>query len=150
MGLGELTEEEAYFVLRFAGRAGYSRAIGALTDVAVPSGRLRRLVRRRIWIGGWEHPELLQWDKGLPAFEPVRDGKVRSPYPIKIGPLTLYGWGANLDVPGGCLVASWGRRSGWPVEVYISPNGTPHHPNVRWIAGPYRHKNKPAGVGSAS
>jgi hypothetical protein len=60
----ELTEEEAYFILRFVGHLGYKEAIAHLDG-----GRLRRARRWLFWSGGWEHLRLAQWDRNKPAWE---------------------------------------------------------------------------------
>lgn len=123
---GELTEEEAYFVLRFAGRRGYTSTMRALTPWP------KRLRKWFIWLGGWESPELCQWDLGWPQWR-IRG----SPTPVSVlgGWATFYGWGAQVGVAGGLLV--WSARpsssAGW--RLYWSPDGTPGHARARCFVG---------------
>lgn len=118
MARGELDEEEAYYVLRFAGRFGYREAMRRLD----PKGPLSRARRWLVWIGGWESPELCRWDRGWPAWRTDAD-----PTPVSLlGHLvTFYGWGAELRVAGGHLVYT--RRDG---HLYWSPDATPSHSGV--------------------
>ncbi len=74
MALGELDEDEAYFILRIAGHLGYDKAQKRMLS---PVSRLRRWL---IWIGGWEVPSLIQWDQGEPAWKI----KGRDPFPISL------------------------------------------------------------------
>jgi hypothetical protein len=64
MARGELTEEEAFFVLRFAGHYGYETAIKRLEGRSL----LSRARKWLVWFGGWEVGELCQWDLGWPAW----------------------------------------------------------------------------------
>ena len=127
---GELTEEEAYFVLRFAGQLGYDKAIRRLSD---PLKVAREWL---IWIGGWEHTELGQWDRGQPAWEVFRRGELRDPTPVSmlghritINRCGLYSW-VNVRFGSGYLHA---RLDG--STVYWSPNGTPSHPEAIHLVG---------------
>lgn len=132
MARGELTEEEAYFILRFAGRLGYAKAIRRLSN---PWRTLRKWF---VWIGGWEHSELGQWDRGLPAWEPFRRGELQDPTPISF-------FGHRITIQNRWLSVQIGRgylnilfpnyvktRYG---HVYWSPNGTPQHPQARFFIG---------------
>jgi hypothetical protein len=138
MERGELTEDEAYFVLRFAGRVGYDKAIKRL------AGRpLHKLRKWLVWFGGWEHPELSQWDRGVPAWEFRRrnefSGKVRwlDPFPLSLfgGRVTFFSWGFQVKVRRGWLVASGAYANSLPTKLYWSPNGTPQHERARFFVG---------------
>lgn len=122
MKRGELDEEEAYFILRFAGHHGYREAIRRLT----PEGRLWHARRWLIWFGGWERPHLIQWDAGKPAFEMKGD-----PTPVGLfgHRFTHYGWGWQLRTRTGFLVYSRARPNR-DAEFYWSPDGTPSHPGA--------------------
>jgi hypothetical protein len=133
-----LTEEEAYFVLRFAGRLGYERAIRRLSS---PWKTLRQWV---IWVGGWEHPELSQWDRGVPAWELTRvDHKGRrclvDPTPVSLFGyrITFFGWGVQARIRWGgrrlYLTLSRTYRHGPIDKLYLSPNGTLQHPQARFL-----------------
>lgn len=115
MQRGELSEEEAYFVLRFAGRMGYKRAMNRLGS---PLKTIRQWV---IWIGGWEIPDLMQWDMGKPAWQIGRD-----PTPVSLlgHRATFYGWGWQVKVASGWLVYAK------PYGLFWSPNGTPSDPRA--------------------
>lgn len=133
MSLGELTEEEAYFVLRYAGRMGYDKAIKRLSP-----NPLKPLRRWFVWFGGWEKPELLQWDGGKPAWEfRYRDGRWKDPFPLSVlgYRLTIFGKWAQMKFGKGYLVASSGFAYKWPNSLYWSPDGTPQHPRARNIIG---------------
>lgn len=138
MERGELTEEEAYFVLRFAGHIGYDKAIRRLQ----PSGpRFRRWF---IHLMGWEPPALSQWDRGCPKWDlfhtiPTPQGEKRvltSPCPVSLfgGRVVCFGWGTQLKLFGGYLVASRDYANGFPTKLYWSPDGTPQHPRARMFA----------------
>ena len=118
---GELNDDEAYFVLRFAGHHGYREAIRRLN----PDPWWRRARRWLVWFGGWEAPHLSQWDRGLPAF------KIKgSPTPLSLfGHRVTFQWfGFTVDLPGRLtrLCVYW--RSGhsgpriW--RVFLSPDST--------------------------
>jgi len=115
MARGELTDEEAYFILRFAGHYGYKYTMGLFDSP------LKKLRKWFVWFGGWEKPKLLQWDSGEPAWNFSKD-----PTPVSLcgHRFTYFGWGWELRIGGGWLVRS--NTSG----LYWSPNGTPSHPNV--------------------
>lgn len=124
---GELTDEEAYYILRFAGRMGYDRAIRRLSP-GYPWRNLRRWFVRT----GWETPELGQWDGNLPRWRFVeRDrytGKLRwfDPFPLTIlNRLTIFGRWWHLRCFGGYLVCSNEYAYKWPNKLYWSRNGTP-------------------------
>lgn len=132
MARGELTEEEAYFILRFAGKLGYTKAIHRLSN---PWRTLRKWF---VWIGGWENGELGQWDQGKPAWEPFRRGKLQNPTPISF-------FGHRITIQSRWLRVQIGRgylnilfpnyvktRYG---RIYWSPNGTPQHPQARFFLG---------------
>lgn len=130
---GELSEEEAFFVLRFAGRLGYERAMRRLYG---PWHTWRKWL---LWVGGWEHPALSQWDRGVPAWEVFvrRNGRWRiadpTPFSLFGHRVTCYGWGWQVKCFKGYLV--WvGRREAAKWRLYWSPNGTPWHDRARgWI-----------------
>ena len=132
MRRGELSEDEAYFVLRFAGRRGYGDAIRRMTPWT------KRLRKKFLWIGGWEVPELMQWDLGKPAWEPRReDGRWRPAYPVTLlDTLTVFGGWWQLACFGGCLVWAFNQGDG----CYWSPDGTPGHPKARRILGRRRRQ----------
>jgi hypothetical protein len=138
MRRGELDEEEAFFILRFAGRLGYSEAIRRLS----PRGPLSRARRWLIRLSGWEWPELSQWDSGKPTWDIVNDrGEINDPTPISIlgGLATFFGTSANgtseelhwghVRVGGGYLVWRWRSWAFW------SPDATPSHPRAFDIVG---------------
>lgn len=130
MARGELDEEEAYFVLRFAGHYGYSESIRRL------GGLWKRLRHKVIWIGGWERPELLQWDEGLPAFEPRRRGRWADPTPMTLfGRITYYGWGIQVELKSTYLVVVFARRND-PGRAYLSTDGTPGRASRFFWGGP--------------
>lgn len=139
MERGELTEEEAFFVLRFAGRMGYDKAIKRLRP------NLFKNVRRWLfWVGGWEHPELMQWDRGAKAWEPFRflDGKreLRDMTPITLLGrfITIQNFGVAIRIGRGYLCFNAATRKGKKDKLYWSPNSTPHHPKAKilWQRGP--------------
>ena len=126
-----LTEDEAYFILRFAGRVGYMKAIARL------DGRpLHQLRKWFVWIGGWEHSALSQWDRGKPAWEPIGEkGQWRSPTPISFFGHTITIYGRSFDVrifSNTLVIHKPDHLGGW--GVYFSPDSTPSHPQARfWI-----------------
>lgn len=127
---GELSEEEAYFVLRFAGHLGYDRAIKRLSD---PLKVARQWL---VWVGGWEPATLRQWDEGLPAWRPFYRGKLQSPTPVSAfgHRITVNQCGAsrwvNVRMFGGYLHVSLDKSC-----VYWSPNATPSHPDAVYFVG---------------
>lgn len=134
IGLGELDEEEAYFILRFAGRMGYDRAIQQL----VPWPR-----RIRQWLvhpQGWEPPELLVWDLGYPAWT-LRDmrGRLKDPLPLSMfgtrlclnGHLSMSdGIWLTVRIGGGYLVLQPKKH-----RIYWSPDATPSHARAVFYVG---------------
>jgi len=82
MARGELSEAEAYFVLRFAGRHGYNKAMARMDFSRLPL--LRRARKWFVWFGGWEVPELSQWDSGRSAWEIRKGGRWRDPFPLSL------------------------------------------------------------------
>ena len=120
MSLNELTEEEAYFILRVAGHMGYDRAMAKLSPT------IRRIRRRVLWLGGWEIPELVQWDDDKPAWD-----FSRAPMPVSfLGLLTVYtGW-LQLKMRRAYLIVNW--QKGY---AYLSPNGTSGHERARVLWG---------------
>lgn len=125
MAMTQFDEEDVYFLVRFAGYHGYSRAMRRLSPNRLRDFRQKYLV----WFGGWESPELCQWDLGWPAWRITRN-----PYPLTIfGLLTLFsGWG-QLKIGRGYLV--WpGKHQGG--GIYWSPDGTPCHKRTRWLRSP--------------
>lgn len=128
----ELTEEESYFILRFAGRMGYDKAIKRLSN---PFQVLRQWF---VWFGGWESPALSQWDRHIPAWSFVGHiGKkkyLKSPWPVSLfgHRITLHGKWGQMKCFGGYLVASNSVNT-WANKLFWSPNGTPTHPRARLI-----------------
>ena len=141
MEYSELSEEEAYFLLRFAGRVGYERAIRRLSGKPLHQWR-----RWLIWIGGWENPELTRWDRGKRAWEPVREwlGRLEwaSPYPISLFGHRITFFGSRAS--GNPFALGWfqvkskflrGVITWYPYReagdarptLYWSPDGTPSH-----------------------
>jgi hypothetical protein len=127
MNRRELDEEEAFFVLRYAGHLGYSEAIKRLR----PWSPLKRMRRWLVWFGGWESPELCQWDLGKPAFR--ING---SPTPLSFfgHRVTVHRFGVDIDLPRRRtrLCVHWERGAG--VYVYISPDCTPSSA-THWLFG---------------
>ncbi len=125
MSRGELDEEEAFFVLRYAGHHGYKEAMRRL----MPWSRFKRVRRWLVWFGGWEAPELSQWDRGAKAFE-IKG----SPFPLSFfgGHVTLQRFGVDIDVPfrRTRLCIRW--RDGF--RVFVSPDCTPGSATT-WIIG---------------
>jgi len=132
----ELTEEEAYFILRFAGHMGYEKAIRRLEN---PWKRLRRWF---VWFGGWERPELSQWDRGAKAWDffNTYSGKRRlnSPTPMSMlgHRITFFGWGLQVKVGKGSFVVASNSANGRADRAYWSPDGTPQNPNAKtfWLS----------------
>lgn len=118
MSLGELSEEEAYFILRFAGRRGYTNAIRRMD----PRTTLSRIRRWFVWVGGWEPASLLQWDRDYKAWMFDRD-----PTPVSVfgHRITFQSKWVEIKIGGGWLVLHHADRN-----VYWSPNGTPQHPRA--------------------
>lgn len=119
MDRGELDEEEAFFVLRFAGRHGYKEAMRRL-DTRSRATRLRRWF---VTFSGWERPHLMQWDSGAPAFEAKGD-----PTPVSLfgRRFVFFGRFEEMRVAGGWLVFSRSKCDGG-TRLYWSPDGTPQH-----------------------
>ncbi len=130
-----LTDDEVYFILRYADRLGYDKAIERLSPDPV-------WVKVRHWfirIDGWESSHLAQWDKGAPAFE-WRDSEtneILSPTPINCfgGFLTINDPGIEIALENIrprwgflCLTRTYGNK---PLDkLYWSPNGTPNYDGV--------------------
>ena len=117
----ELTEEEAYFVLRFAGQIGYHKAIRRL------KGRWLHHIRRWVvWFGGWESAELLQWDEGWPRwhFRTIMGHHRIGPWPMALfgHRIVLFGHWMQWRWGGGYMTLDLRLR-----YCYWSPNGTPQH-----------------------
>jgi hypothetical protein len=137
MSRGELTDEEAFFVLRYAGRMGYRRAIKRLSP-GYPWQQWREKV---VWFGGWESSELTQWDRGAPAWR-IRSrceytGKVRwhDPFPLRLfNRLTFFGWGWQLRIRRGylCFSKTYAYEA-FPDKLFWSPDGTPQNPRARFF-----------------
>lgn len=136
MERGELTEEEAYFLLRFAGHMGYEKAIKRLDN---PWKSLRRWF---VWFGGWERPELSQWDRGAKAWDFFNTytgkRKLNSPTPMSIlgHRVTFHGWGVSVRICKGSFVMASDYAHGKPDRIYWSPDGTPQNPGVKmfWMS----------------
>lgn len=124
----ELTEEEAYFILRFAGHVGYDKAIRRI--MGRPIYDLRRWF---IWFGGWESAELNQWDSGWPAwhFKNVYGGQWSTPYPLSIlgHMITFYSDWFQVRLTKRWIFVFAPRTSG----AYISKDGTPQHPETKFL-----------------
>lgn len=133
MDRGELSEEEAYFVLRFAGRIGYSKTMRRLRH---PIKRIREWLIRT----GYETPELCQWDLGWPAWK-----WEKGPFPLSfLGSRVVINGPDNnkwieFRVNGGRFMISWNRtwdhnekeKTWW--SVYWSANGTPWDKRSVWF-----------------
>lgn len=140
----ELTEEEAYFVLRFAGRIGYGEAIKRLDG----QGPLRRLRKWLFWIGGWETARLSQWDRGKKKWEIFgRDHrtnrlKVNGLTPLSLfgHRITFFGWGVQVKWGRGYVTLSSDHADSGLTKLYWSPNGTPGHERARFY---WRRKPPP-------
>lgn len=127
---GELTDEEAYFVLRFAGQLGYRKAINRLSD---PLKVARKWL---VWVGGWEHPELGQWDRGQPAWEIFSRGRLNDPTPVSllghritVNRCNRSGW-VDLRICDGYLHVRFDGSA-----AYWSPDATPAHPEAIHFVG---------------
>lgn len=155
-----LSPEEIYFIIRFAERMDYSKAIKRLTP-GYPFSVWREWL---VWIGGWERAELSQWDRGLPAWdvwrdrvdwlpdEPIWKAYIRrltafnDPFPLSILGhfVTFYGWGVTvsferLQQGWGHLTLSEARRGDGFSKLYWSPNGTPQHERARIFWSKHKH-----------
>jgi hypothetical protein len=130
MQRGELDEEEAFFVLRFAGRHGYGEAMRRLN----PDSLLMRAFRWVVWFGGWERPHLMRWREGGPRFQFRNQHGWRSPNPVSIlgHTATCYGWGLTIRPPWvrNTLTFHWRRQR----YAYLSPDGTPSSATL-WLFG---------------
>lgn len=85
-----------------------------------------------IWIGGWEKAN----GEGWHLTQVFNKRKLRSPTPVALfgGRFTHYGWGWNIRFRKTYFVWS---RSGRPLHIYLSPDGTPGRATT-WIKGvPY-------------
>lgn len=125
MRRGELDEEEAYFLLRFAGRIGYTAAIRRLN----PDPWWTRARQWVIKFLGAEPPHLSRWDSGMPKWD-ARHG---------VMPVMLFGRRVTIQwfgVDVGRLCIHWRQSVRGPVRlrVYVSPDGTPGSA-TRWIVG---------------
>lgn len=116
-----ITADEAYFIIRLAGLHGYRSACKKLA-----LSPLREFRQRFVWFGGWEVPDLMQTDRGLPAWRfRLEGGTWMPPWPVSFTRrLTVFSWGAQLWIFGTYAVAVWGRGERC---VYLSPDGTPSH-----------------------
>ena len=137
MARGELTENEAYFILRFAGHAGYDKAIKRLEGKP-----FRRLRKWFVWFGGWENPTLSQWDRGASAWQfrlTIAGVKKKwmTPFPLSLfgGRITFFGRWAQMRWGKGYLVASSDYAYKWPTRLYWSPDGTPSNPKAKYYFG---------------
>jgi hypothetical protein len=133
MERGELDEEEAFFVLRFAGHHGYREAMRRLN----PDPWWTRL---RQWFVkfGYETPHLCRWDLGWPAWKRLSG----------LTPLYLFGkaftfqwFGCVVEIAGKRLCVYWRDRRQGPISmrVFLSPDCT-EGSATRWFVG------KPRGV----
>lgn len=114
-----ITADEAYFIIRLAGLHGYRASCKKLA-----LSPLREFRQRFLWVGGWEVPDLMQTDRGLPAWRFRLDGgHWMPPWPVDImRRLTVFSWGAQLSIFGTYAVVVWGCGS---MRAYLSPDGTP-------------------------
>ena len=115
-----ITADEAYFIIRLAGLHGYRAACKKLA-----LSPMREFRQRLLWFGGWEVPDLMQTDRGLPAWRfRLEGGTWMPPWPVSIlRRLTVFSWGAQLSIFGTYAVVVWrGGRC-----AYLSPDGTPSH-----------------------
>lgn len=167
IALSGLSEDELYFIIRFAGNLGYDEAIARLN----PAPWHKKLRRKIIWVGGWEMPQLMQWDEGCSAWQIYRDYVEIDPndttplwkrrikrffnsfcdvYPLTLfDVLTFNTFGITLSVNlwklKGYLVLSRARVFDSISKLYWSPNGTPQHPDAKflWVKkGTYRYWEK--------
>lgn len=130
MERGEITEEEAYFILRFAGRLGYGQAIRRLH----PGNGIRRFFyfarKWIVWFGGWERAELSQWDRGAKAWEFFSNyggvRKIASPFPVSFAGhrITLFGDWFQFRIGRRIFVVNH-RFARGQFYVYWSFDGTP-------------------------
>jgi hypothetical protein len=124
-----LTEEEAYFLLMYAGWHGYGKAIDRLQ----PSRFRRWRQKHLIHFMGWEPPYLMQWREGTGnwVFRHKRTNNRKDPYPIAVlGVLVLFGGWLQLKIGRQYLVWNYRHR-----YAYTSPDGTPGHKDARAIFG---------------
>lgn len=130
-----LTDEEMYFILRFADRLGYDRAIKRLTP-----GHPWQTIREWFVSIGWEKPELMQWDGGCPRWvifsRDCYTGKVRfhDPFPLSFfgHRITFQSFGVTIRLRRRsylCFTSDF--HAGFPNKLYWSPNGTPCHERTR-------------------
>lgn len=146
MDRGELTEEEAYFVLRFAGHLGYDNAMKRLKDP------LKVLRRKLIHFQGWEPPELMQWDSGYPPFIPFRvyDNRLKwkDPSPLNLlNRITMFRiepenyfipeW-IDIRLMNGYLCINLKSKC-----IYWSPDATPQNPRAVCIVNLNNDRNYP-------
>ncbi len=126
MARGELNEDEAFFVLRYAGNLGYAEAIRRLR----PWSPLKRARRWLVWLGGWERPELQQWDQGKKAFEAKG-----SPLPLSFfgHRITVNHFGFDIRPRVKALCVHWDRGF-TGLRVYVSPDCTPGSATT-WLFG---------------
>jgi hypothetical protein len=130
----ELTEEEAYFVLRFAGHMGYERAIRLLSA----RNPLRLFRRWLVYISGWETPELMQWDMGVPAWKlrlQVGDNAILArPWPVAMfgHRFKIFSYGLSIHLPNKRILCITHLPT-W--AIYTSPDGTPSHRRAHYYLG---------------
>jgi hypothetical protein len=130
MKRGELTEEEAYFVLRFAGHCGYKKAMQRLKAKPL----WKRALTWLLYVGGWAHPELSQWDRGAKAIEIFRrdhKGKLRIQDPTPISfcghRFTHFGNWFQIRIKRGVIVVVNHEFWRGSLYAYWSNDGTPPH-----------------------
>ena len=92
-----------------------------------------------VWVGGWEKANGAGWN----FFYRGANGKRRllSPTPISLfgHRITFYGWGWQIRVGKRWLVAS---KAGHPLQVYLSPDGTPSGATSWWYGTPHEITRK--------
>lgn len=144
-----LEDEEIYYIIRYAERLGYDKAIKRLT----PGNPLQKFRRWLVWIGGWERAELSKWDRGVPHWDIWRADAyyrpganrvvrffrhIRDPRPISLFGhfLSMVNWDLTISLENlrsgwgfFCLTSSYAYTL--PDKLYWSPNGTPCHERAR-------------------
>src|SRR5688572_18137554 len=103
MERGEMDEEEAFFVLRFAGHLGYSEAIRRLN----PDPWWTRLRQWFVKSLGKESPHLLRWDQAQPAWRSDREWLPLMLFGKRI---TIQWFGIDIEVPRTRLCIRWRNR----------------------------------------
>lgn len=129
MSRGELDEEEAFFVLRFAGHLGYREAIRRLN----PDPWWTRLRQWFVKFLGAEKPHLMRWDNGAKAWD-AKHGVM--PIMLFGKRITIQWFGVDIEVPKTRLCIRWRDKHTGPRSwrVFLSPNCTPWAA-THWLIG---------------